>query len=176
MTTINMTNTIITSRTAALTHAAPSLLGKLLKLNLFIVIVAAALVSTPSYAKAPIYTSLFNNTAVSGYDAVSYFQDSGPVEGKKDFSTEYEGATWLFSSQENLDIFKAEPTKYAPQYGGYCAYAVGVGSTAKGDPLQWYIEDDKLYLNINKSIRKKWLDDIDNYIKTGDENWPKVLN
>jgi len=66
--------------------------------------VAAALVSSPSYAKDAIYTSLFNNTAVSGYDAVSYFQEDGPVEGVKEFTTQYEGANWLFSSQENLDL------------------------------------------------------------------------
>lgn len=127
-------------------------------------------------AKDPIYTSFLNSKAVSGYDVVSYFQGDGvPIKGKSTFTTDYKGAEWLFSSQENLDAFQAEPEKYAPQYGGYCAYAVGVGQTAKADPLQYHITDDKLYLNINKKYRQIWLDDIDNFIVQGDKNWPNVL-
>ncbi len=127
-------------------------------------------------AKDPIYTSFLNSKAASGYDVVSYFQGDGvPVKGKSTFKTEYMGADWLFSSKENLEAFEAEPEKYAPQYGGYCAYAVGVGQTAKADPLQYHIADGKLYLNINKKYRQIWLDDIDNYITEGDKNWPNVL-
>ncbi len=147
-----------------------------LKTNLVLGIAASSVISSPSYAKDAIYTSFFNNKAVSGYDAVSYFQDGGPKEGSKNFSLEHKGATWLFSSQENLDLFTANPEKYSPQYGGYCAYAVAIDQTAKGDPLQWYIEQDKLYLNINKSIRTKWLGNIDGYIKDANKNWPTLLD
>lgn len=148
---------------------------RFLKANLMLGIVVSSALVSPSYAKDAIYTSYFNNKAVGGYDAVSYFQASGPREGSKDFSIQHKGATWLFTSQENLDLFKTDPAKYSPQYGGYCAYAVATGSTAKGDPLQWHVEKDKLYLNINKSIRTKWLSDIDGYIERGDKNWPKVI-
>jgi YHS domain-containing protein len=130
---------------------------------------------TPSYAKDAIYTSFLNNKAISGYDAVSYFQESGPKEGLNDFKLSYMDADWYFTSQENLDLFTANPEKYAPQYGGYCAYAVALGSTAKGDPLQWHVENEKLYLNVNKSIKKKWLADIDGYLEKSEKNWPNVI-
>jgi len=128
-------------------------------------------------ADDPIYTPLLSNKAVSGYDVVSYFNgDQVPVKGKSEFSTEYKGAEWLFASQENLDTFLAEPMKYAPQYGGYCAYAVALGQTAKGDPLQYHINDGKLYLNINQDIRTKWLGNKQEYISKANDNWPNVLN
>ncbi len=127
-------------------------------------------------AKDPIYTSLFNNEAAGGYDVVSYFTEAAPVEGSEKFKTEYMDADWYFASQENLDLFLANPEKYAPQYGGYCAYAAALGSTAKGDPLQYHIHEDKLFLNINKDIRQKWLGDKINYIEKADKAWPDILN
>jgi len=127
-------------------------------------------------AKAPIYTSFLNNNAVGGYDAVSYFQgNQKPVKGKKKFSTSYKGANWKFASKENLETFLADPEKYAPQYGGYCAYAVALGDTVKGDPLQYHISDNKLYLNINRKYKNIWLKDKDNFIAKGDQQWPTLL-
>ena len=82
--------------------------------------------------------------ALDGYDAVAYFADSSPREGKSEFTTEYNGATWQFATTENRDAFSRERAKYAPQYGGYCAWAVGHNYTAKGDPQAWKIVDDKL--------------------------------
>lgn len=114
--------------------------------------------------------------AIDGYDAVAYFTEGKPVKGKAEFQTEYKGVNWVFSSQENLDSFKADPDKYRPVYGGYCAYAVSQGSTASGDPEVWYIEDGKLYLNYSKGIQRRWLKDIPGYIEAANNNWPKVLN
>ncbi len=131
--------------------------------------------STLAFAKDQIYTSKFNNRAVGGYDAVSYFQDTGPVKGNKAFSTEYLGAQWRFKNQENLDAFKAEPEKYAPAYGGYCAWAVSQGKTAKGDPRHWSIHEGKLYLNYNSSIHKKWGADKEGFITSANEQWPAVI-
>ena len=147
-----------------------------LKTNLALSLIASSAISSPSYAKDAIYTSFLNDKAVGGYDAVTYFQEVGPIEGSKDFSIKHKEATWYFISQENLDLFTADPEKYSPQYGGYCAYAAAIDQTAQGDPLQWHIEKDKLYLNINKSIRTKWLGDIDGYIKSADRNWPTLLD
>ena len=158
------------------THqTGPQLTRRALLKNTLAVGFVASMAVAPVYAKDAIYTSFLNNKAISGYDAVSYFQDGGPKEGSKNFITNYMGADWYFTSQENLDLFTANPEKYAPQYGGYCAYAVAQGSTAKGDPLQWHVQDDKLYLNINKSIKKKWLADIDGYLEKSEKNWPNVL-
>ena len=84
-------------------------------------------------------------------------------------------ADWLFSSEDNLAVFKADPDRYAPQYGGYCAWAVAQGSTASGDPLQWSVVNDKLYLNYDANIQAKWEADRDNFIVQGDQNWPTVL-
>ncbi|MEO0467361.1 MAG: YHS domain-containing (seleno)protein [Pseudomonadota bacterium] len=125
--------------------------------------------------KAPVYTGVFNNVAVEGHDAVAYFTEGRPVKGDRDFSTTYEGAEFRFTSQANLDTFLEDPAAYAPQYGGYCAWAVSQGSTAKGDADHWKIVDGKLYLNYNKSIQETWETDIPGFIQSADTNWPTVL-
>lgn len=132
-------------------------------------------VSFASFAIEPIYTSFFSNDAIKGYDTVAYFTEGKPVEGSAEYSHKYKGANWLFSSQENLDIFKAAPEKYEPQYGGYCAYAVSQNQTASIKPELFTIEGGKLYLNYSKSINSKWLKDKTEYIKSADENWPSLL-
>ena len=85
------------------------------------------------------------------------------------------GATWRFSTEANRDAFAANPEKYAPQYGGYCAYAVSEGYTASTTPEAWKIVDGKLYLNYSKDVQKIWEQDIPGRIANGDKNWPKVL-
>jgi YHS domain-containing protein len=110
------------------------------------------------------------------YDAVAYFTSGKPVEGSKAFEYKYKGVTWRFASADNLAAFKADPTKYAPQYGGYCAWAVSQGYTAKGDPKAWKIVNGKLYLNYNLDIQKKWEQDVPGLVAKGDSNWPKVLD
>jgi len=136
-----------------------------------------ALAPAPAFAgKAEIYTSLFSNAAVGGYDTVAYFTEGKAVEGKSEFHTEWKGADWYFVSQANLDTFKADPEAYAPQYGGYCAYGVSQGSAVKGDPTLWKIVDGKLYLNINKQVVGIWTKDIPSYIDKANGNWPKVLH
>ena len=97
---------------------------------------------------AEVNTTFLGNKAVGGYDAVGYFTDSKAIEGSSDFSYEYKGANWLFANKKNLDLFKQNPDKYAPQYGGYCAWAVSKGGTANGDPEVWRIVDGKLYLQL----------------------------
>jgi YHS domain-containing protein len=131
------------------------------------------------YKSAEIYQSaatfLGSKFAVGGYDTVAYHTDKKPVPGTDEFTHMWKGATWRFASKENLDAFVKEPEKYAPQYGGYCAFAVGHGSLASGDPKIWKIVDGKLYLNLNKSIQTSWERDIPGLTKRADANWPKVL-
>ncbi len=110
-----------------------------------------------------------------GYDPVAYFTEGKPVRGDESYSAEWKGANWFFSSEQNRDLFAKDPEKYAPQYGGYCAYAVGNNYTADGDPTAWSIEKGKLYVNYNKDVRELWLKDKSNLIKKGDANWPKLL-
>ncbi|MEL7538934.1 MAG: YHS domain-containing (seleno)protein [Pseudomonadota bacterium] len=125
--------------------------------------------------KDPIYTGVFSSTALKGYDTVAYFTEGKPVKGNSQFKTEWNGAEWLFSSQANLDMFKADPEAYAPQYGGYCAWAVSQGNTASADPKIWAVVDGKLYVNYNKKIGRRWEADRDNFITLADSNWPSVL-
>jgi YHS domain-containing protein len=111
---------------------------------------------------------------IKGYDAVAYFTTGKPVKGSKDFEQQWMGATFRFSSKENLELFKKAPEKYAPQYGGYCAYAVSQGYTAPVDPEAWDIVSGKLYLNYSKSVQKKWREKRDEYITAADKNWPEL--
>ena len=140
------------------------------------ILAAIVFIAFPAHAaKDPIYTGTFSNNAVSGYDTVAYFTEGKPVKGSSDFETEYQGATWKFSSAENLELFKADPDKYAPQYGGYCAYAASKGSLASADPEAWTIHDGKLYLNFNKSIREEWKKDIPGNVAKADANYPNLI-
>ncbi|MBA3069526.1 MAG: YHS domain-containing protein [Hyphomonas sp.] len=136
----------------------------------------AVLLPAPAMAEPPIYTGAFDDLAVQGYDPVAYFTDGKPVKGVKDFSTTYLGATFRFASAAHRDTFIANPQAYAPQYGGYCAWAVSQGYTAKGDARNWKIVDGKLYLNYNTSIQKKWEGDIPGFVSAANTNWPGLVD
>lgn len=139
-------------------------------------LLAGALTSIPAHADSkPIHTGLFSDKAAGGYDVVAYFTIGQPTKGDKQFSHQHQGATWLFSSAAHRDAFVADPGKYSPQYGGYCAWAVSQNKTASGDPLYWKIVDDKLYLNYDASIQARWESDIPNFIRSAEANWPGVL-
>ncbi len=140
------------------------------------VALAAAFVVGQAHAEKPaIFTGLLSNTAVDGFDVVSVFEGNG-TKGSSEFTTSYNGAEWRFTSQENLDRFNANPTAFAPQYGGYCAWAVAQGYTAKGDPRYARVVDGKLYLNFNADVQNKWLADVPGFIAKADTNWPGVLS
>lgn len=128
-----------------------------------------------SAQKSPVYTGILGNVAAGGYDTVSFF-DGGGVEGSKTYTTTYKGAEWRFVSQANLDRFKADPAAFAPQYGGYCSWAVAQGYTAKGDPRFAKIVKGKLYLNFNQDVQDKWLADVPGFIAKADANWPAILS
>jgi hypothetical protein len=110
--------------------------------------------------------------AVRGYDVVAYFIESKPVRGSAEFEHEWMGVKWRFASKENRDTFARSPEKFAPQFGGYCAWAVGHNYTADGDPEAWRIVDGKLYLNYNRSVQKQWEQDRAKWIEQGQRNWP----
>lgn len=132
--------------------------------------------SNTTLASDAINTGWFNNTAIKGYDTVAYFTEKKPVKGSKKFQHTWQEATWHFSGEEHLALFKNNPEKYAPQYGGYCAYAVAQGDLAGIDPSQFTVMNKKLYLNYNRDIQQKWLKKPVAYINQADQNWPKVLN
>lgn len=139
-------------------------------------LIACVAPALPAHAaKPPVYTAPLSDVGAGGYDVVAYFTQGQPVKGDKAFETNWKGATWRFSSAANLAKFRANPAAYAPQYGGYCAWAVANGYTASGDPRQWKIVGGKLYLNYNAEIQSRWVKDIPNLVRKGDANWPSVL-
>lgn len=132
------------------------------------------LASPPAFAGDKIYTGLFSIMAVSGYDTVAYFTKGKPVKGKEAYKTRWKNAEWLFTSEANLEKFKQTPEKYAPQYGGHCAWAVSRNYLVKGDPHHWHIEDGKLYLNYNKSAHDNWLLNLNDSIVKANKNFPAL--
>ena len=123
---------------------------------------------------APIYSE--DGIAIDGTDAVSYFTEGKPVKGNSKYSFQWNGVVWHFASADNRNAFSASPETYAPQYGGYCAYAVSEGYTASTIPEAWKIVDGKLYLNYSRRIQRRWERDVPRRIASADKNWPSVLN
>ncbi|MDO9451325.1 MAG: YHS domain-containing (seleno)protein [Stagnimonas sp.] len=113
--------------------------------------------------------------AINGYDTVAYFTDKKPVKGSDSYTTSWKGASWKFASQSHLDLFKADPEKYAPQYGGYCAYGVSQGYLVSVEPEQFTVIDGKLYLNYDAGVQKKWTKDPLGYNKTADGKFGDLL-
>ncbi|MDX1756028.1 MAG: YHS domain-containing (seleno)protein [Marinobacter sp.] len=141
-----------------------------------LLLAATLLAATVAWAdKSPVYTGLLSNTGAGGYDVVAYFEQRQAVPGSSDFTVEYQGATWRFSSAEHQARFAANPEHFAPAYGGYCAWAVSQGYLAKGDPEYWTIVDDRLYLNFSQDIQDRWLKDTEGFIQQADRHWPGVL-
>ncbi|MEM9708712.1 MAG: YHS domain-containing (seleno)protein [Pseudomonadota bacterium] len=134
----------------------------------------AAIAAQPAFAATP-ETYAEGGVAIDGTDTVAYFTEGAPVPGSEEFTSEWNGATWRFASAENKAKFDANPEAFAPQYGGYCAFAVASGYTASTVPEAWTIHDGKLYLNFSKRIQRRWSRDIPGNIAKGDANWPAVL-
>ncbi len=127
----------------------------------------------PASALEPVFSS--RGKAIRGFDPVAYFTEGKPVEGASDFTHTWMDAQWFFASAENRDAFAAEPERFAPRYGGYCAWAVSQGYTASIDPEAWSIVDDRLYLNYSKSVRRQWEKNIPGNISKANRNWPRLL-
>ena len=113
-----------------------------------------------------------SSVAIKGYDPVAYFTQSKPVKGAPAFTYQWMNSTWWFASAEDRDEFARNPEKYAPQFGGYCAYGVSQGHTAPIDPEAWTIIDGKLYLNYSKGVKKTWSEAIPKHINEANQNWP----
>jgi hypothetical protein len=150
-----------------------------MKIKIIISIVTAIslsmAVSSLAEAKSEIYKS-WRGIAIKGYDPVAYHTDGKPAEGSDQYELKWKDAKWRFASAEHRDLFRADPEKYAPRYGGYCAWAVAQGYTAGVDPENaWTIVDGILYLNYDIKIKEKWEKDIPGNIKKADANWPGVL-
>jgi YHS domain-containing protein len=145
--------------------------------TLGVVLATLAGLAVPAVAREPaVFTDIIKGVGAGGYDVVAYFAAAKPVVGKAEFKHDYNGAVWRFDTVANLEAFKADPAKYAPQFGGYCAWAVSQGYTAKGDPSAWTIVDGKLYLNYNAAVRKNWEENKAANISKANAQWPTVLD
>jgi YHS domain-containing protein len=113
-----------------------------------------------------------SGAAIKEYDAVAYFTEGKAVKGRVGFQYEWMGAKWCFASAANRDAFAGNPEKYAPQFGGYCAWAVSNNYVYDADPEVWKIVEGRLYLNYNKSAQRMWEQNLQARIKKGHENWP----
>ena len=140
-----------------------------------LLIAVGLLLPGAALAKPEINESFIGGVAIEGTDAVAYFTEGRAVEGASQFTHSWKGAKWRFKDAANRDAFAANPQKFAPQFGGYCAWAVSQGYTANIEPEAWTIHDGKLYLNYSKSVRGQWSEDIPGNIEKGRANWPKVL-
>lgn len=113
--------------------------------------------------------------AIHGTDPVAYFRQSAQVDGDAGFALVWRGAEWRFSSAENRLAFEMDPLVYAPQYGGYCAYAMAQGAVAPTVPEAWTVHEGKLYLNFSTGVRDLWRQDIPGHVAAADDHWPRVI-
>lgn len=143
-----------------------------MKLYVFSALLACLTLCSQAQEKAKIFST--EDGAIQGYDPVAYFTDSKPVKGNPENVLEWEGANWYFSSQDNLDKFQDDPERYAPQYGGFCAYGVANGYKVKTEPEAWAIVEGKLYLNYDLKVQKQWNADREGLIRKANENWVKL--
>ncbi|MCI0612830.1 YHS domain protein [bacterium] len=143
-----------------------------MKTKSFLIIALLLIASHSVHADDAVINKDKNGLALKGFDAVAYFNQGKAIEGKKEFEHTWMDATWRFSTAENRDLFAKSPEKYAPQFGGYCAFGVTGGYLAPTDPTAWKVVEDKLYLNYDKDIQEKWSKDIPGNIKKANEKWP----
>jgi hypothetical protein len=142
-------------------------------LALVAVLGLAYLNSLQLFASDPV--SQTGDGALDGHDPVAYFREGRAVPGDPSLTHAWNGATWRFASEDNRAAFAAEPERFAPAFGGYCAFAVANGYTAKSDPEAFTIVEDRLYLNFDRATQEQWLAERDAMIANGRRNWPGVI-
>ena len=138
-----------------------------------VLVLAAAHLAAQSTASRTIYNST-RGVALDGYDVVAYYTEGRPVKGSPAFTHTWEQTTWRFASAAHRDAFAAAPEKYAPQFGGFCAYGVSRGYAVDIDPNAWTIVEGRLYLNYSKSVRRTWDQDRATFIQRAEANWPAI--
>jgi hypothetical protein len=144
-------------------------------LSFVILTFVSALSAVTCAAGKPAINTSRGGLALGGYDAVAYWSEGKPAQGSSSFEYRWMNTVWRFASAEHRDQFMKEPERYAPQFGGYCAYAVSQGTTADIDPESWTIFEGRLYLNLNKDVQRLWEKNMREYIRKADENWPRIL-
>lgn len=139
----------------------------------------AGFAATPAFAydeTSPAAINVDAGVILHGHDAVAYQTENRPVKGGAAFSATHDGSTYHFSSAANRDAFLADPARYAPAYGGFCAMGAALGKKLDVDPTQFKVVDGRLYLNVNADVFKRWAQDIPTNIENADQNWPGIAN
>lgn len=139
-------------------------------------IAALVLLSTTALASDLVNVSGASKAAVNGFDTVAFFTDGKPVNGSPFISAEHQGATYYFATEEHKKLFSENPEKYAPQFGGFCAFGVAIDKLFPVDISTWQVRDDKLYLNLNPDILKKFNEDLAGNAAKAEKNWPGLVN
>lgn len=156
------------------TASYPITMKKLLLLSGLVITILAQACANDHAAQTPVMIA-GDGYAIKGYDPVAYFVSGQSMKGSENYSAKHKEATWLFSSEANRDMFSANPEKYAPQYGGWCAFGMAEGYAAETDPVNaWAIHEGKLYLNWDESVAKDWKADQDALMQLSEKNWPDV--
>ena len=136
-------------------------------------LVAICLLATALHAQQSAVFST-NGKAIKGYDPVAFFKESKAMKGSDSLHYQWNNATWLFASKDNMQAFESNPEAYAPQYGGYCAYGTAEGHKAPTETETWTIANGKLYFNYNKKVKEYWMKDQAALIEKADVQWPKI--
>src|SRR5262245_57843804 len=138
-------------------------------------LLALILLSTPGFAGGLVNVAGAGHIAISGYDPVAFFTDGRPIYGSPSITAMHDGAIYLFATEEHKKLFTSNPDKYVPQYGGFCAYGVGYGALFPVDISTWQVRNDKLYLNFNQDVLKKFNSDFDGNVAKAEKNWPGLV-
>jgi len=143
--------------------------------KVFILILTLCIFHVEVDAASKVYTRS-GNLAVEGYDVTTFFESGGPQMGSSDHELSYDGATWHFINEENLELFKDNPETYTPQYGGYCIMAISQGRLTGGSTEHWIVFDGDLYLLCNQNALNNWLKSPYFHIWKADSRWPQILS
>ncbi len=143
--------------------------------NIIPSLAAFALLASSAFAGELVNVSGASKIAVSGYDPVAFFAEAKAVNGSPFISAEYQNATYFFASEEHKQLFTENPAKYAPQFGGYCAYGVSLGKLFPVDITTWQVRDGKLYLNLNADVLKKFNADLSGNVAKAEQHWPELV-
>ena len=144
-------------------------IDRIVKIILFVLLILTG------FGEVAMGNLLDSDIAIKGYDTVAYFKTGKALKGNESFTFKWHDKTWYFLTKDNRDLFATSPEKYAPQYDGYCAWAMAEARKARTDPEAWEIVNGKLYLQCSKAAYEKWSRDIPGNIKKADMNWLKFI-
>lgn len=147
---------------------------KIMKQHLLLALMLLPMI--PAMAAGPVFTGDTDEVALEGHDVVAYFTEGRPMQGSPEHSHRWQGAVWQFASEQHLDLFRENPERYAPAYGGHCAWGVANGRKLASSPEHWVIHDGRLYLNLNEEVQGSWKEALESNIREANNLWPDQVD